>query len=164
MAVLGGAEVLHPRDLVGLGSDQRQQPAFDRALVQLHVVAEAEAADHVEQLLQRHPLGIEQQLVAGVEDPDVAEHLALGGEERRKAAPPGHERLDVVGHLTLQKLLGVGAGQCQFAPLGAVEQTAALGERQVLGVMDIERRHFTKDSERPDAPEIRSTRRPRMMF
>ena len=45
-----------------VGPDQRQQPALERALVQLHVVADLEAADHVEQRLQRDALGVEQQL------------------------------------------------------------------------------------------------------
>jgi DNA polymerase-3 subunit epsilon len=84
---------------------QRQQPALERALVQLDVVAEREAADHVEQLLERHPLGVEQQLGARVEDPQVAEHLALRRQERRVAAAPRHERLDVVRDLPLEELL-----------------------------------------------------------
>ena len=56
-----------PRDAVPSGgSDQREQRALDGALVQLHVVADLEAADHVEQRLQRHALGVEQQLLAEV--------------------------------------------------------------------------------------------------
>ena len=102
--------------------DQRQQPALERALVQLDVAAELVAPDHVEQLLQRDPLGVEQQLVAEVEDPQVAEHLALVGEERGVAAVPGVERLDVVGHLAVQELLGLGTGQRELAALGAVDQ------------------------------------------
>jgi len=60
-------------------ADQRQQPALERALVQLDVVADPVAADHVEQLLQRRALGVQEKLVAEVEHAQVAEHLALGG-------------------------------------------------------------------------------------
>ena len=61
-------------------------PRCDRALVQLDVVADLEAADHVEERLQRDALGVEQQLVAAVEDAQVAEHLALVGEEARRSS------------------------------------------------------------------------------
>ena len=74
-------------------------------------------------------LGVEQQLVAGVEDPQVAQHLALGGEERRVAALARGQRLDVVGDLALEEALGLRAGQRELAALGAVEQSARLGER-----------------------------------
>ena len=93
--VLGRAQ-LDPGRRLGLGAQQRQQTALQRALVQLHRVADAEAAHHVEQLLQGDALGVEQDLVSRVEDADVAEHLALGGEEGGVAAGPGRQRLDVV--------------------------------------------------------------------
>ena len=87
-----GCVAMLPLQLTGsghvgrVGSDQRQQSTLKRALVQLDLVADPEAADHVEQLLQRDALGIEQQLVAGVEDAQVAEHLALRSEKRGVAA------------------------------------------------------------------------------
>ena len=74
------------------------------------------------------------QLLAEVEDAQVAEHLALRREERRVAAAPGVERLDVVGDLSGEELLRAGAAQRELAPFGAVEQATALGERPVLGV------------------------------
>jgi len=104
--------------------------------VQLDVVADAEAADHVEQLLERDPLCIEQQLddscvarsgeagcragdrhetVVGGEDPQVAEHLALRRQERGVAAAAGAQRLDVVRHLTMEERLGVRPGERQLA-------------------------------------------------
>src|SRR5437588_1742962 len=66
-----------------LGPDQRQQSALERALVQLHVKADAEPSDHVEQLLQRGAFGVEQQLRPAVEDPQIAEHLALRSQKGR---------------------------------------------------------------------------------
>ena len=66
--------------------DQRQQAALQRALVQLDVEPELVAPDHVEELLQRDALAVEQQLVAEVEHAQVALHLALVVEERRVAA------------------------------------------------------------------------------
>jgi hypothetical protein len=115
--MLGRSERERARHLAPGRAEQRDQPSLQRALVQLHVVAEAEAADDVEQLLQRDALGVEQDLLAGVEDPHVGEHLALGAQQRRVAPRPGHERLDVVGDLALQERLGVGAGEGELAAL-----------------------------------------------
>ncbi len=90
VGVLGvGEAVAAPADVAGRGAEQRQQAALHRALVKLDPITDAEAADHVEQLLKRRPLGVEQQLIAGVQDPKVAQHLALRGEERRVAAISG---------------------------------------------------------------------------
>jgi hypothetical protein len=102
--------------------------------VQLHVVADLEATDHVEQGLQRQALGIQRHLVAEVQDAQVAEHLALRREKRRVAACSRGERLGVVRHLPGKELLRARAGQRELAALGAVEESAALGERAVLGV------------------------------
>ncbi len=82
--------------LLGARTEQREQPALERALVQLHLVADAEPPDHVEQLLERDPLGVEQELVARVEDPQVAEHLALRRQKSGIATLSGGQRLDVV--------------------------------------------------------------------
>ena len=46
---------------------------------------------------------------------------------------PGLERLDVVGDLAVQELLGLGAGERELAALGAVDEAAALGQGAVLG-------------------------------
>ncbi len=113
-------------------SDSR--PRSSGALVQLQVVADLEAADHVEQGLERHALGIEEQLVSEIEDAQVAEHLALGSEECRVTAAPNRKRLDVVGHLPGEKGLRLRAGQGELAPLRAIHQATALGERPVLVV------------------------------
>ena len=80
------------RDASGPTNDSK--PALECALVELYVVAHLEAADHVEEGLQRDALGIEQQLdgaspVAHSEDAQVAEHLALVGQEDGVAALPG---------------------------------------------------------------------------
>ncbi len=130
------AEPLERRHVVCTPPEQRQQAALHGALVELDVVTDAETADHVEQLLQRHPFGVEQQLVAGVEDPQVAEHLSLRGEERRVAAVSGRQRLDVVGHLALEKGLRVTSGERELAALGAVKDPAAGRRRLVFGLRD----------------------------
>jgi hypothetical protein len=85
--------------------------------VQLELVAEAEVPDHVEQLLQGDSLGVEQQLIARVENPQVAEHLPLRRQERRVAALSRSQALDVVADLSLQKGLGVRSGQRQLPAL-----------------------------------------------
>ena len=121
----------------GVGPISESRPRSTVRLCSCDVVADLEAADHVEQGLERHALGIEEELVAEVEDAQVAEHLALRCEERRVAAAPWREGLDVVGHLPGEKLLGAGAGQGELAPLGAIEQAAALGERQILGAREV---------------------------
>ena len=87
--------------------------------------AELVAADHVEELLQRHPLAVEQQLVAEVEDPHVAEHLALVGEEGGVAAVARRQADDVVGHLAVQEVLGLRARQRELAALGAIDDERA---------------------------------------
>ena len=51
-----------PATLAERGPISDSSAALERALVQLHVEADLEAADHVEQRLQRHALGVEQQL------------------------------------------------------------------------------------------------------
>ena len=127
--------LLEPERL-GLRPDQRQQPQLERALVELNVAPELVAADHVEELLQRDALGVEQQLVAQVEHPHVAEHLALVREEGGVAAAPRLERLDVVRDLAVQEVLRLRAGQRELAALGAVDETAGLGQRPVPGVGD----------------------------
>ena len=121
--------------------DQRQQPSLQRPLVQLDRVADAEAADHVEQLLQRHALGVEQQLIVCIEDAQVAEHLALRGQERRVTAAPRRQRFDVVRHLALEEALRVRARQRELAARGAIEQAASLGDRSVLRDRGVEGRH-----------------------
>ncbi len=145
-------QILGLGDAGGVGADQRQQPALDRALVQLQVIADPEPADHVEQGLQRDALGVEQQLLADVEHAQIAEHVALVGEERGIAAGPGRERLDVVGHLAGEEPLRLGAAERELAPLGAVDQTAALRERRVLSAepvrVDVGCRHCFEDSPR----------------
>ena len=129
------------RDCLGLQAQQRQEPTLEGALVQLDLEAKAEAADHVEQLLERHSLGVEQDLVAGIEDPQVAQHLALGGEKRGVTALARGQHLDVVGHLALEEALGVPAGQRQLAALGAVQQSARLGGGAVIRRRGRDRAH-----------------------
>ena len=67
-----------------LGPDQREQAALERALVQLDVVADLEAADHVEQRLQRDALGVEQQLARRC-SPDRRRRRGCAG--RRASCP-----------------------------------------------------------------------------
>jgi len=71
VGVLGAEQILHAGGGCGARPDQRQQPALQRALVQLDAVADAEATDHVEELLQSPALGVEQQLAPGVQDAQV---------------------------------------------------------------------------------------------
>ncbi len=94
-------------DRHGLRTDQREEPALQRALVQLHVIADAKPMQQVEELLEGDPLSVEQQLIAGVEDAQVAEHLALLGEKGGVAARSTHQHLDVVADLALEKCLGL---------------------------------------------------------
>ena len=121
------------------GADERQQPALHRALVQLDVVADLEAAHEVEERLQRRAVGVEQQLglagavaVLGVEHAQVAEHLALVGQEGRVAAAAGGQALDVVRHLAREEGLALGAGERELAALGAVDEAAILRQRPIL--------------------------------
>ena len=62
---------------VRVGADERQQAELERALVQLGVEADVEAAQCVEQGLQGRALAEQEQLLAGVEHAEVGEHLAL---------------------------------------------------------------------------------------
>ena len=57
-------QVLGARHRARAGAHERQQPALERALVQLDVEAELVAPDHVEERLQGDALGVEPQLVA----------------------------------------------------------------------------------------------------
>ena len=125
--------------------------------MQLHAIADLEAADHVEQRLQRHALGVEEQLerlccavptglggfcfaaararlVLGVEcqDAQVSEHLALVREKGRVAAFPATQVGELVRHLAVEELDGLRAGQDQLAPLGAVHETARALQRGVV--------------------------------
>ena len=141
VGVLGVRKPVGARDGGRPGADQRDQASLHGALVELDGVADAEAPDHVEQPLEGDAFGVEQQLVAGVEDPQVAEHLPLGREERRVAAGAGGERLDVVADLALEERLRVRAGEGELAALGAVERAAGLGQRAVLGVARLDGAH-----------------------
>ena len=60
--------------------------------------------------------------------------MALAVEQRRVAAVARLERLDVVGHLSLQVLGGVGALDQELAAAGAVDQAAALAQLAVLRI------------------------------
>ena len=64
--MLGTRQSLGAADSVGVRPDAARPAPLERAFVQLHVVPDAEPADHVEQLLERDPLGVEQQLLAGI--------------------------------------------------------------------------------------------------
>jgi len=123
-AVLGRRQLLGAGDLAGARPDQRQQRALQRALVQLDVEADLEAADHVEQRLQRAALGVEPQLVAEVQHAHVALHLALVGQERGVQAGAGLQQRDVVGDLAVEELLGLRPGERELAALGPVHQPA----------------------------------------
>ena len=72
-------------------------------LVKLDLVAHLVPADQVEKLLQRDALCVQQQLPGGVENPQVAEHLALRSQERRVAALALGQPFDVVCHLALEE-------------------------------------------------------------
>ena len=121
MRVLIGRQRTGAGDRGRVGTHERQQPALERALVQLDVVADAEPPDHVEQPLERDALGVEQQLVAGGQDPQIAEHLALGRQERGVAAGAVGEPLDVVRHLALEEAARVRTRERELAALGAVD-------------------------------------------
>ena len=139
--------------LVCLGADQRQQAALQRALVQLNVVADLEAADHVEQRLQRHALGVEQQLLArgpssalviagaDVEDAQVAEHLALVRQEGRVAPFARVAGLEVVGHLAVQELF---ASAPVSASLPRSERSTS-PQRSVSAAYSVSRRAVSSD-------------------
>src|SRR5581483_6305679 len=105
--VLSRTELVDIDEPACLWPDQRQQPALERPLVQPDLVPDAESPDHVEELLQGDTLGVDQQLLARVEDPQVAEHLALWGQERRVATLARLERLHVVRDLALEEGLRV---------------------------------------------------------
>ena len=155
MCVLAGrAEVRGAGQLERGRADQRQQAAFQRSLVQLQVVADAEAADQVEQRLQRRALGVEQQLLLGGQDPQIAEHLALGGQEPGITALACRQRFDVVGDLALEELPGLGAGQRQLAALGAVEDAARLGGHTGAGLDRLHRRHAARDGHFQPLPQL----------
>ena len=126
-------EVLGAGDAPRVGADERQQRGLQRSLVDFDVAPELVAPNHVEQLLQGDALGVEQQLAAGVEHAQVAEHLALVREERGVAAAARHEPLDVVGDLALEERLGLGSGERELAALGAVDEAARVGQHVGVG-------------------------------
>ncbi len=89
--------------------------------MQLYAVAHRVAADHVEQLLQGRPFGVQQQLVVAVEHAQVTEHLALLREERRVGAGARGERADLLRDLAVEKFLGIGTAERELAALGAIQ-------------------------------------------
>ena len=102
--------------------------------MQLGPPAHRAAAQVVEQRLKRHSLGVDPQLgVGGVEHAQVGQHLALVGQQRGVAAAAGRERLDVVGDLAGEQLLGLRPGQRELAALGAVDEGDVLGQQAVGG-------------------------------
>ena len=78
-------------------------------------------------------LGVEPELVVGVEHPQVGQHLALVGQQRRVAAAAGDQRLDVVGDLAGEQLLGLRPRERELAALGAVDERDLLGQEAVGG-------------------------------
>jgi len=122
VGVLGGLGGLSPQsgEVVRAGADQREQALLQRALVQLGVEADVEPPQGVEERLQRRSLAQQQQLVGrrgDVQHAQVGEHLPLGRQQRRVAAGPGLERLDLVADLPVEERLGLGPGQRELAAL-----------------------------------------------
>ncbi len=116
-----------------LRADEGEQRLLERALVQLGLPAHRAAAQVVEQRLERHPLGVDPQLGAGVEHAQVGQHLALVGQQGGVAAGAGRERLDVVRDLAGEQLLGLRPGQRELAALGTVDEGDLLGQQAVGG-------------------------------
>ena len=82
----------------------------------------------------RGGLGVHQQPVGGqAEHPHVGAELALVVEQGRVAALAGRERLDVVGHLALQELGGLGSAQLDHRAAGALDEAGVVGEQLVVG-------------------------------
>jgi hypothetical protein len=97
--------------------DQGKQSHFQRALVQLGAVADAELVERVEQRLQRDPLGVEQKLLLGFQDAHLGEHAALVRQRRRVGALSGRERGDVVRQHRVEKRGGVRPAERELAAL-----------------------------------------------
>jgi len=94
--VLGIWKLFGVNDAYRVGTDQREQPALERALVQLGRVPDAELGQRVEQRLQADALAVEQQLVFGREHPHLRQHPPLVGEQRGVDSGPGSHARDVV--------------------------------------------------------------------
>jgi hypothetical protein len=125
VVVLVGADLA--AELLRARADQRQQAALERALVQLAVEADLEAAQGVEERLEGGALAEQEKLASGIEDSQVGEHLALVRQQRGVTALPGLELLDLVADLAVEELLRAGPGERELAALGAVDEGGALG-------------------------------------
>jgi hypothetical protein len=133
VGVLGRREGVGARHAAGLGPDHGEQGALHGALVDLDVASDLEPPEQVEELLEGDALRVEPQEAVAGEHAQVAEHLALVGEERGVAARAGRERDHVVGDLPLQEVARLAPGEDELAALGAVDHARALAQRPVVG-------------------------------
>jgi len=118
--VLLGREPGHAGDGAGGRPDQGEQGLLHRPLVQRGLPADRRPAQLVEERLERDPLAVEVELgslAADPQHPQVAEHLALVGQQRGVAAVALLERLDLVGDLARQQARRLAAGEGELAAL-----------------------------------------------
>ncbi len=132
--VLLGGQLRCPGELARPRPEQRQLAALERALVQVGAEADEAVAQRVEDRLERDALHVQQQLVPGVQDPQLAEHLALRRQHGRKLARPGRERRDVVRDDAVERLRAVLAGDRQPAAVPAVDQRGAVAQGGAGGI------------------------------
>jgi hypothetical protein len=83
--------------------------------------------------LSQTRLNIEQQLFSQSVDVNIGLHPTLGRGEGRVASLPRLERLDVIGHLTMQESYPIGPQEAQTPPETQVNQADRVLERRVFG-------------------------------
>ena len=101
---------------------------------------------------QRLRLGVEQEPVLSAQDAHVGADLSLGGQQRRVAALPGGERLDVVRDLALEEVRDVLAGQQELAARRVIDDDGSGVREVVLGGRDGHVRKISWVDENLDMP------------
>src|SRR6185437_13774921 len=131
--LLGGGGV---ERLARIRSDEREDRALGAHVDALHVTAEAVRAHVLEQRGQSHLLAVDPHRVGQAQHAHVGQELGLVIEQRCVAASPRLERLDVIGHLPLQELQRLRAGELELAALRTIHQPDRLPETFVFGRRD----------------------------
>ena len=114
------------REPRGARADQRQQPALQRALADLRVVAD----EAVAQRRRRSPAAPSAPCPAAARSPSPGRagrrSSCPSASARRRKPVPGLERLHLVGDEPVQRLARVGARERELAALAAVDEDRAV--------------------------------------
>ena len=99
----------------------------------LNIIGDDVMIQPLNEALSQAGLNIEQQLISQGIDMDIGLHPSLGRGKGGVAPLPRLERLDVIGHLTMQQAHPIGPKKTQATPETQISHTDRVLDRRVFG-------------------------------